>query len=442
MSKKIGIITLGCDKNTVDSEHMLGLLTNKGYTTTELPKEADIIIINTCGFINDAKEQSINTILSAVEYKKKKPGIKIIACGCMVQKYWKELADEIPEIDGFLGSNNVHMLPEILSKIEIGHKPYYINENTIADDIYLPRQLSESTASSYLKIAEGCNNKCTYCAIPAMRGPYRSRNISVLIEEVMSLVEQGVKEIALVAQDITQYGIDLGYKVNLVSLLEELIKVDGLQWVRLLYCYPSLIDDELIEFVRGHKKICNYLDIPLQHADRDILKKMGRNQNPDQIYKLIQKIREEIPDIAIRSTFIVGFPGESEKQFNNLLDFLVRAELDWVGAFKYSQEDGTLAACFPNQVSEEVKEERYHILMSLQRNITNKKNKRWIGRKLPVLVEGKWEEEAFLWQGRIEQQARDVDGVVIFKATNSLKPGDFVEVKITDVDDYDLLGEM
>jgi len=275
-----------------------------------------------------------------------------------------------------------------------------------------------------------------------MRGPYRSRSIPVLLEEVTSLVKQGVKEIALVAQDITQYGIDLDCKVNLISLLEELIKVDELQWIRLLYCYPTLIDDELIEFVGTQKKICNYLDIPLQHADRDILKKMGRNQDPDQIYKLIQKIREEIPDIAIRSTFIVGFPGESEKQFNNLLDFISKVELDWVGAFKYSQEDDTLAAHFPKQVPEELKEERYHMLMSLQRNITNKRNKRWIGKKLPVLVEGKWDEEAFLWQGRIEQQARDVDGVVIFKTPSSLKPGNFVEIEITDVDDYDLLGEM
>lgn len=442
MPKKISIITLGCDKNTVDSEHMLGLLATKGYITTELPEEADIIIVNTCGFINTAKEESINSLLSVVEYKKKKPELKVIASGCMVQKYWKELSDEIPEIDGFLGSNNIQILPEILNKINKGHQVCHIDNNAAEADIFLPRQLTDTSASSYLKIAEGCNNRCTYCAIPAMRGPYHSRSIPALIEEAKLLVEHGIKEISLVAQDITQYGIDLYNKVSLIPLLAELVKLEGLKWIRLLYCYPSLIDDELIQFVKGHEKICNYLDIPLQHADKDILKKMGRQQTPEQIFELINKLREEIPDIAIRSTFIVGFPGEGEKQFNNLLDFLNKAKLDWVGAFKYSQEEGTKAASFANQVAEDIKDERYHLLMTLQRNITAMRNKRWLERKLPVLVERKWEDDSLWWQGRTEHQAAEVDGIVLFKTEKALKPGDFVKVKITGVEEYDLLGEM
>jgi len=442
MTKKVLVITLGCDKNTVDSEHMLGLLTTNGYTITEVVEEADIVIVNTCGFITEAKEQSINTLLSVLEYKKQKPELKVIASGCMVQKYWKELDEEIPEIDGFIGSSVIQDLPDLLNKVTKGQRVCHIIGNKEEAEFSLPRRLITASPSSYLKIAEGCNNRCTYCAIPAMRGPYRSRSIPALIEEAKYLVDCGIKEISLVAQDITQYGLDLYGKVSLVKLLAELTKLEGLKWIRLLYSYPTLIDDELIQYIKEQNKICNYLDIPLQHADREILRKMGRRQTPEEIFELIQKLREEIPNIAIRSTFIVGFPGETERQFDNLLTFLEKVKLDWVGAFKYSQEEDTPAASFPDQIPEDIKEERYHRLMTLQRDITTMRNTRWLDLTLPVLVEQKWDEDGLWWQGRTEHQAPEVDGVVLFKSERQLEPGEFVEVKITKVEEYDLLGEM
>ncbi len=442
MPKTISVITIGCDKNTVDSEHMLGYLKANGYSIAELPEEADAIIVNTCGFITDAKEQSINTLLSAVQFKKINPGLKVIAYGCMIQKYGTELAEEIPEIDGFIGSNSIEMLPKILNEIFAEKRVCQISRTAESSGAFLPRQLTADSPSSYLKIAEGCNNRCTYCAIPAMRGSYHSRGIPHLVNEAKYLVDNGIKEISLVAQDITRYGIDLYNRISLVQLLEKLVDIDGLRWLRLLYCYPSLIDDNLISFIKEHSKVCRYLDIPLQHADRDILKKMGRQQEPEETYRLIQTIKDAIPDVAIRSTFIVGFPGETKNQFSNLLNFLNKAKLDWVGAFKYSQEVGTIAAAFRDQVSEEIKEERYQQLMDLQKDITSLQNKRWLGRKLPVLVERKWESNGLLWQGRIEQQAAEVDGVVYFSTDKHLRPGDFIKAEITEVEEYDLMGEV
>ena len=442
MSIKISIITLGCDKNTVDSEHMLGLLVSNRYLITDFPEEADVVIVNTCGFINDAKEESINTLLKIAVYKRKNPNLKLIAIGCMVQKYWRELAEEIPEIDGLLGSNNILTLPMVLEKIILGQKVCLVNSQLNISDVLIPRILSNQGPSSFLKIAEGCNNKCTYCAIPDLRGRYRSKGFSPLIKEAKFLVDKGIKEISLVAQDITQYGRDLFNKTNLVCLLEKLIEIQGLEWIRLLYCYPSFIDDNLIQFINEQSKICKYIDIPLQHADEEILCKMGRRQKTEEIYDLIYKLRTTIPDIAIRSTFIVGFPGESEEHFNNLLKFLEEIKLDWVGAFKYSQEEGTLAASFSNQVSEVIKEERYKQLMALQKNITTERNQRWLGRKLPVLIERKWEEGSYLWQGRTQQQAPEVDGTLFIHTEKVLQPGQFVNVTITGIEEYDLVGEI
>lgn len=441
MPVKVAVITRGCDKNTVDSESMLGLLQANGYELVDEPYQADALIVNTCGFIAAAKEESINTILEAAQLKKIKPELKIIAAGCMVQKYCQELAAEIPEIDGFLGSNNVPGLLTLLDKVLSGDRVTRLENGVVDPDLYIPRISTTPHFYSYLKIAEGCDNRCSYCAIPVMRGDYSSRSIPVLLKEAAFLVEKGVKEISLVAQDITLYGKDLYGRESLTKLLQELVKIEGLEWVRLLYCYPTHISDELIDLIARERKICKYLDIPLQHADQEILNKMGRKQKTEKVVELIQKLRKKIPDLALRTTFIVGFPGEREQHFATLLKFMKEVEFDWAGVFTYSPEEGTPAAEFPEQVPEEIKEERYHRAMLLQREITSRRNVRWLGQSLTVLIEKAAREQGKgIYQGRTQHQAPEVDGVVFFKGCD-LNPGEFVPVSVTGVEDYDLLGE-
>lgn len=442
MLAKVAIITLGCDKNTVDSENMLGLLKQHNYQIVNEPSVADVIVINTCGFITAAKEESIDVILEAIQLKEINPRVKIIVAGCMVQKYIKELAEELPEVDGFLGSNNVPGLIKLMDQVLAGERVTTITKASVNPDLYIPRVTSTPFYYSYLKIAEGCNNKCSYCAIPLMRGPYSSRSIPSLVQEAKALADNGVKELSLVAQDITLYGIDLYGRKSLVELLKKLVLIPELEWLRLMYCYPSHVTDELIDFIAENIKICKYIDLPLQHAHGEILRKMGRKQKVEDVIKLIIKLRNRIPHLALRTTFIVGFPGETEEHFNSLLNFMEEIQFDWVGIFTYSPEEGTPAADLPLQVPEKVKQERYHRAMLLQKEITHQRNKRWLGTVQNVLVEGLVKKEkGQVWQGRIQQQAPEVDGVVYFQGDN-LVPGTFVPISITGVEGYDLLGEI
>lgn len=442
MLAKVAVITLGCDKNTVDSENMLGLLKQNNYQIVGDPSEADVVIINTCGFITAAKEESIDVIMEAIKLKEINPQIKIIVAGCLVQRYIKELAEELPEVDGFLGSNNVPGLLKLMDQVLAGQRVTTLTNSSPNPDLVIPRVTSTPSYYSYLKIAEGCDNRCTYCAIPNMRGPYVSRSISSLVQEASSLAARGVKELSLIAQDITLYGIDLYKKHSLVQLLKKLVQIPRLEWIRLMYCYPTHVTDELIDFIAENKQICKYIDLPLQHADQEILQRMGRKQKVEDVIKLIEKLRSRIPNLALRTTFIVGFPGETEKHFRNLLNFMREMQFDWVGIFTYSPEEGTPAANFPSQVPEEIKQERFERAMLMQQEITRQRNKRWLGTVQKVIVERMIEEgNGKFWQGRTQQQAPDVDGVVYFKGDN-LVPGNFVPVLITGVEDYDLLGEI
>lgn len=442
MLAKVAVITLGCDKNTVDSENMLGLLKQNNYQIVGDPSEADVVIINTCGFITAAKEESIDVIMEAIKLKEINPQIKIIVAGCLVQRYIKELAEELPEVDGFLGSNNVPGLLKLMDQVLAGQRVTTLTNSSPNPDLVIPRVTSTPSYYSYLKIAEGCDNRCTYCAIPNMRGPYVSRSISSLVQEASSLAARGVKELSLIAQDITLYGIDLYKKHSLVQLLKKLVQIPRLEWIRLMYCYPTHVTDELIDFIAENKQICKYIDLPLQHADQEILQRMGRKQKVEDVIKLIEKLRSRIPNLALRTTFIVGFPGETEKHFRNLLNFMREMQFDWVGIFTYSPEEGTPAANFPSQVPEKIKQERFERAMLMQQEITRQRNKRWLGTVQKVIVERMIEEgNGKFWQGRTQQQAPDVDGVVYFKGDN-LVPGNFVPVLITGVEDYDLLGEI
>lgn len=429
--RRILVITLGCDKNTVDSENVLGFLKKNSFIPVTQPEDADIIIINTCGFIEAAKKESINAILEAVQYKKTNENLKILVAGCMVNRYENELAKEIPEIDIFLKHNDLQNLAEKLDIIDASN----------AKDEEIIRVLTNQY-SSYLKIAEGCNKHCTYCAIPMMRGEYKSREIEALIREANYMLKNGVKEISLIAQDVTSYGIDLYNNYRLPELLTSINKNFTDFWLRLLYCYPDQIGDELIETIANSNKICKYIDIPLQHAHPDILRKMGRKSTPEEIMILLEKLRKKIPDIAIRTTFIVGFPGETQEHFEYLIDFVKKAKFDWLGSFTYSREEGTPAALLSKQISETIKIERYNELMATQKIITQENNQKLVGQELKVLVEGKSDEfNEIYYFGRSQYQGPEIDGITYIRGEN-LKIGDFCQVKITRVEDYDLIGEI
>ncbi len=437
---KVSVINLGCAKNLTDAETMLGLIKNAGYRIVNNIQEANIVVVNTCGFILDAKEESINTILELVNLKKNGDCKIIVAAGCLAQKYGSELLYEIPELDGVLGTGAIASIAEVLQRALKGERPYKVGPPGGSLNEYIDRVKCTPFYTSYVKIAEGCNNQCSYCLIPELRGAYQSRSQDSILKEVRYLAKSGVKEIVLIAQDTSYYGKDLYGRYSLPSLLSKIAKVEGVEWVRFLYTHPAHITEELMEVVAGCSKICNYLDIPLQHASSEILKKMGRPKSRQEIETLLDKIRKYVPDITLRSTFIVGFPGEKEKHFQQLLDFIKEQSFDWVGVFKYSQEEGTKSAKFSSQVPEKIKEERYHRLMLLQREITQKKNERWLGKRVKVLTEGNLEGKANFYTGRTEGQAPEVDGSVCFRAQFCEK-GNFVTVRITEVNNYDLIGE-
>lgn len=438
---KILCISLGCDKNLVDTEMMLGLLNKDGHTFTDDENEADIILINTCCFINDAKEESVNTILEMAEYKKTGNCRALIVTGCMAQRYREEIMEEIPEVDGILGTSTYDEITTVLNKALSGEKAVCFHELSALPEIGGKRIVTTGGHYAYLKISEGCDKRCTYCIIPSLRGPYRSVPMERLLSEAAGLAEQGVKELILVAQETTLYGADLYGKKMLPQLLKRLAKIPGIMWLRIQYCYPEEITDELIQVIREEEKVCHYLDIPIQHASDSILKRMGRKTNQAELKERIRRLREEIPDIVLRTTLISGFPGETQGDHEELLGFVDEMEFDRLGVFAYSAEEDTPAASFPEQVEEEVKVERRDQLMELQQAIAFEKAEDKVGRILEVMIEGRVaDENAFV--GRTYMDAPNVDGLIFVNADAPLMSGDFCRVRVTGALDYDLIGEM
>lgn len=439
---KIGLISLGCAKNLVDAEFMLGGLVNSGYEIESDPAKSDIIVINSCGFIESAKKESIDTILKMIQYKKKGHCKGLILTGCLGQRYASELFAEIPELDAILGTGTWDRLPRTVENVLAGKRFIDIEGHSILPDPKLPRVRTTAPHMAYVKIAEGCNHACAFCIIPQIRGPLVSRSIDSIELEVRDLIASGVREINLVAQDTTSYGIDLYGKPSLVELLKCLCQLDGDFWIRILYSYPKNFSVELIELVASQAKICNYVDIPLQHVHDDVLAAMKRPDRRRDIDTLIQRLRTRIPDIAIRSTFIVGLPGETEVHYQELRSFLMEYKLDHVGIFVYSPEEGTVAATMPEQVSTELKLERYDDLMSIQAAISEEINQKAVGQEYRALVEAFDETDESLAQGRTFREAAEIDGLVYIESASGLQRGDFVKIQITSGYCYDRMAEI
>ena len=440
-NKKILFISLGCDKNLVDSEVMLGILADRGFEMTDTEDDADIIIINTCCFINDAKEESINTILEMAEYKKTGPCKALIVTGCLAQRYKQEIVDEIPEVDAVIGTSKYD---EIFDAVDQALKgSHFLDVDDLDRLPSVPGKLILTTGGHYahLKIAEGCDKHCTYCIIPKIRGNYRSVPMEQLLAEAASLAEQGVKELILVAQETTLYGMDLYGKKSLHILLQELAKIKGIRWIRILYCYPEEIYPELIETIKNEKKVCHYLDMPIQHASDAILKRMGRRTTKAQLKETVSLLRKEIPDIVLRTTLIAGFPGETQEQHEELMEFVDEMEFERLGVFAYSPEENTPAASMPDQIPEEVKEERRDAILELQQEIAFDKAADMVGRTLYAMIEGKVADEP-AYVARTYADSPDIDGYVFVNTGEMLMSGDFVKVKITGSAEYDLIGEL
>lgn len=444
---KIGVVSLGCPKNLVDSETMLGLIHEENYEITNDPSEAEIIIINTCGFIESAKEESINTILQMAEYKKSGSCKYIIVTGCLSQRYAEELFNELPEADAIAGVEVYDEIGSIIKRVMNGER-FIMLERSKPDVIYtsketfLPRILTTPSYTAYLKIAEGCDNCCSYCAIPKIRGPYRSKPMEQVLKEAKALVDNGVKELIVVAQDTTRYGEDLpGGKLLLADLLKELNKIESLKWIRVMYCYPNNFTDELIETFASLDKVCKYVDLPLQHASNRLLASMNRYDTREEVETLLTKLRKRIPGIVIRTTFIVGFPGETDADFEELKEFVEQQRFENAGVFAYSQEEGTVAGAMPNQIPDEIKQERYHELMALQAQISEEIHKDTEGQTLEVLVEGIEEDGSGLHYGRSYREAPDIDGLVFIENPGDIKPGCFVKVNILQGFTYESVGE-
>ncbi|OUQ21853.1 30S ribosomal protein S12 methylthiotransferase RimO [Lachnoclostridium sp. An14] len=439
---KLLCISLGCDKNLVDSEMMLGLLSKDGFTFTDDETEADVIVVNTCCFIGDAKEESVNTILEMAEYRKAGPCKALIVTGCMAQRYKEEITTEIPEVDAVIGTTSYDEIAKVLREVLAGQEHIQcFHDLSALPQVEAERMVTTGGHYAFLKIAEGCDKRCTYCIIPYLRGPYRSVPMERLVAEAESLAEKGVKELILVAQETTLYGLDLYGKKSLPQLLRRLCRVSGIQWIRIQYCYPEEITDELIETIREEEKICHYLDIPIQHASDRILKRMNRRTNKAQLKEMIAKLRREIPDIALRTTLISGFPGETQEDHEELLEFVDEMEFSRLGVFAYSAEEDTPAASFPDQVPQELKEERRDEIMELQQDIAFEACESMVGRVLEVMIEGKVADEN-AYVGRTYMDAPNVDGLIFVNTGLELMSGDFVRVKVTGALEYDLIGEV
>ncbi len=436
---KVYIETLGCPKNFNDTEVARAFLIENGIEIGDSPEESDFIIVNTCGFINDAKRESIDRIFDMLSYKE--DGKKVIVSGCLSQRYAKELSEEIPEADAFIGVNDYPELPELLKKLssENNISPVVLGSTEFPSQLpYDNRDIENGAYSATLKIAEGCNNRCAYCVIPSIRGGFRSKKKEDVLKEADFLAAKGIKELILIAQDVTNYGIDLYGKYALPELLRDLVKIDGIRWIRLMYCYEDRISDELIEVMATEPKICHYIDIPIQHASDKVLKEMRRRSTGKSLRNTISRLRKAIPDIAIRTTLIVGFPGETEEDFDDLMDFVLDMRFQRLGVFAYSQEEGTPAGDREDQVPEEIKQERLDQVMRSQLEISYEHNQELIGKTLEVLIEGRDPDGSYI--GRSVYDAPEIDNSVLFTSFKKHQPGDMVNVMINDAFDYDLVG--
>lgn len=439
---KTAIVSLGCAKNLVDSELMLGKLRERGFDTVAETEDADVIIVNTCAFIEEAREEAINTILELAELKKGEKRRLLVVAGCLAQRYSEEIKAELPEVDAIVGINSVNEIADVVEKAwseAPGEVEEALSDNYGASYMNGPRVLSTPAGSAYLKIAEGCDNRCSFCAIPLIRGRMRSRTPEDIVSEAKELAAEGVREVNIIAQDTTKYGKDLFGEPRLSMLLKELEKIDGLELIRLLYLYPDEIDDELIDTIASSKKIAHYIDLPLQHISDTLLKKMNRRGNSAQVRNVISKLKAKIPDCIFRTTFIVGFPGETDEDFEELTAFVREYDFDRIGVFKYSPEEGTPAAKMAGQVPEKVKQERYNILYSVAQRISHLQSNKRIGQKVRVITEGVSEDGIFFY-GRSYAEAPDSDGKIFFTSEEPLKEGDIVEVKLLIAEDYDMTG--
>ncbi len=434
---KVGFVSLGCSKNLIDTEMAIGLFKRNNFEIVNDVEKAEIIIINTCGFIESAKQEAINTILEMAEYKEKGTCKYLVVMGCLVQRYRKELQKALPEVDLFIEINDyTNYWNKILELLDEKEKP-----DTINNLCYMDRVISTGNKTAYLKIAEGCSNRCTYCAIPYIRGPYVSRPMEEVLEEAKKLATAGIKELIVIAQDTTRYGEDLYGESRLSDLLNELCKIDGFEWIRFLYAYPESITDELIQTVKNNPKICNYFDIPIQHISDTVLKRMNRRTNGKQIEELINKIKKQIPDVILRTSLIVGFPGETEEDFNKLYEFVKKGYFDKLGVFTYSKEDGTPAARLKEQIHPATKKKRYNLIMSVAKDISAEKLKSYIGKEYKVLVEDTTFDHKFC-VGRSYMDIPDTDGMVIIKDCDAKLVGEFVNCKVTAVNNYDLIAKI
>lgn len=438
---KIMFVSLGCDKNLVDSEKMLGMLADKGFEFTDDETEAEVVVVNTCTFIHDAKEESINTLIEMGQYKQNGKLKALIATGCLAQRYHEEIREEIPEVDAILGTTATEHIVEAVEEVLAGQKPEHLEDIQYLAATKSRRIVTTGGHFAYLKIAEGCDKFCTYCIIPKVRGRFRSVPMEDLLAEARDLAAQGVKELILVAQETTLYGKDLYGKKCLAELLHKLCEIEGIYWIRILYCYPEEIDDELIAAIRDEEKVVPYLDLPIQHASDAILKRMGRRTSNEDLRRIIAKLREEIPDIALRTSLITGFPGETEADHEELYRFVNEMEFDRLGVFTYSQEENTPAAVMPDQIPEEVKEARRDEIMELQQVIAFEKADEMVGRVLWCMIEGKVADED-VYVGRTYKDAPNVDGYIFIQTSATLMTGDFVKVQVTDSNEYDLVGEI
>lgn len=439
MTEKVKIVTLGCEKNLVDSEIMSGLIDARGYRLVEQPEDATVIIVNTCGFIDAAKEESVNTILDLAELKETAKLKALIVSGCLTQRYKQALMEEMPEIDGIVGTGDFYNINQIVDEALKGKKPIQVGNPVFNYEESLPRKLSTARHTTYVKIAEGCDNNCTFCSIPMMRGKFRSRSMESILAEAQQLAEQGVKEVSLIAQDSTNYGTDLYGEYKLAELMNRVSEVPGIEWVRLHYAYPGFFTDELIETMACNPKICKYVDMPLQHSEDTVLKRMRRPGRNRDIRELIAKIRDRIPGVSLRTSLIVGFPGETEEEFNALCDFVREIKFDRLGVFTYSKEEDTPASRLPGQIDEEVKEWRANTLMEIQRAVANENSGKYVGKVLDVLVE-RYDGRSDVFVGRSQYDAPEIDGEV-YVTNYSSGIGEIAKVRITHAYEYDLSGE-
>lgn len=437
---KIALESLGCSKNLVDAEIMMGILNRKGYKLVGEFEEADIILVNTCGFIESAKQESIDTILDLAQLKENGNLKLLIVTGCLAQRYAKELQAEIPEIDAIVGTGSYQQIDEIIANLEKENNIVSLNDIEFAYNEDLPRYVTTPEYMAYLKIGEGCDNHCTYCIIPKLRGRYRSRKMEDIIKEAKDLASKGVKELVVIAQDTTKYGLDLYGEVKLPQLLEELAQIDGIKWIRIMYSYPESITEELIKVIKKYDNICNYFDMPIQHASNKVLKLMNRHTTKEDIKSKVEMIRKYIPDATLRTTIIVGFPGETDEDFNELVEFAKDMKFDRLGAFAYSREEDTPADKLPNHLDEDVKLQRRDQLMLVQQEISQNLNAQKIDNEYEVLIEEQIEDKVYI--GRTQGDAEEIDSIVYVKSENQLEIGSFVKVKINNALEYDLMGDV